>query len=168
MEKVHIATIVKPQGLKGELKCKLENDNFTLIENVSEVFLNDKDVPTRVLNKRVNGGFLYLALSTINSREKADLMRGFKIYADQKFITVPKDEYLISELINSRVISENGEQIGTLLDIQNFGAGDILIIEQYKREYMVPFVKEVVLKVNASAGIIVVNKAKYDQSKICD
>ena len=168
MEKILIATILKPQGLNGELKCKLENDNFDIIKDINEVFLNDKQVPTRVIAKKYRNGYLYLTLSMCNTREKADLMRNFRIFANRNDLTISDDEYMISDLINMEVVSESGDTIGKLLDVQNFGAGDILIVEQYKREYMVPFVKDIVLNVNKYTSTITVNKKKYDEAKICD
>ncbi len=168
MEKILIATVLRPQGLSGELKCKLENQNYDIIKNVTEVYLNNKDVPTKIAKKAFRGGYLYLQFNTINSREKADLLRNTHVYAKREFVEIPQDEYMITDLIGLNVTDENGQQIGVLKDVQNFGASDILIIEQYKREYMVPFVKDIVKKVNLTAGIVVVNKSKYDEAKICD
>lgn len=168
MEKILIAKVLKPQGLKGELKCKLENDNYSVIEDVTEVFLEGKDVPTRVKSKAYRCGYLYLTLGTIDSREKADLLRGFNIYAERKFLKVPEDEFMIDDLIGATVYSEEGEEIGELVDIQNYGATDLFVIVQYGREYLVPFVKDIVLNVNAVAKVITVNKSKYDEAKICD
>ncbi len=168
MDKILIATVLKPQGLSGELKCKLENDNYSIIKNITEVYLNDKDIPTRILNKSFRIGYLYLKFNTINSREKADLLRNTKIYALRNQIEIPKEEYMVSDLIGLDVVSEAGEKIGKLTDVQNYGATDILIIEQYKREYMVPYIKSIVKKVDISNNTIVINKQKYDEAKICD
>lgn len=168
MEKILIATVLKPQGLSGELKCKLENQNYNLIRDITEVYLNDKDVPTKIINKNYRGGYLYLQFSMVNSREKADLLRNAKIYALREQINIPKNEYMITDLIGLDVVDQNNQQIGILKDVQNFGASDILIVEQYKREYMVPFVNDIVLKVDINANKIVVNKQKYDEAKICD
>lgn len=168
MEKILIATVLKPQGLLGELKCKLENENFDVIKDISEVYLNDKDIPTRIAKKSFRSGYLYLQFNTINSREKADLMRNTKIYAKREQIEIPENEYMITDLIGLSVVSVAGEAIGTLVDVQNYGATDILIVEQYKREYMVPFVNDIVKKVNIKQGIIIVDKNKYEEAKICD
>lgn len=168
MEKILIATILKPQGLKGELKCKLENDNFDIIKDINEIYLNDKNVPTRIISKSFRMGYLFLTLSMCDCREKAELMRNFKVYALRNQLDLPQDEYMITDLIDMQVVTENGERIGKLLDIQNYGAGDILVIEQYKREYLVPFVKDIVIKIDKSSNTIVVNKNKYDEAKVCD
>lgn len=168
MEKILIATVLKPQGLNGELKCKLENQNYNLIRDITEVYLNDKDVPTKIINKSFRGGYLYLQFSMVNSREKADFLRNAKIYALREQLNIPKNEYMITDLIGLDVVDQNNQQIGILKDIQNYGASDILIVEQYKREYMVPFVSDIVLKVDINANKVVVNKQKYDEAKICD
>ena len=168
MEKILIAKVLKPQGLKGELKCKLENEDYSIIENVNEIYLANKDVPSRIKSKAFRGGYWFIMLGTIDTREKADLLRGFNIYADKKFLSIPEDQYMIDDIIGSTIYSEDGVELGKLLDVQNYGATDLFIINQYGREYMFPFVKEIVLKVNPTSKIIVVNKSKYDEAKICD
>ena len=75
---------------------------------------------------------------------------------------------MVSDSIGLDVVSEAGEKIGKWTDVQNYGATDILIIEQYKREYMVPYIKSIVKKVDISNNTIVINKQKYDEAKICD
>lgn len=168
MEKILIATILRPQGLNGEIKCKLENENVDILKNVNEIYLTGKDVPSRVVSKRFNGDFMYIRLGTIDSREKADLLRGFQIFADAKFISIPDDEYMISDIIGSNVISEDGNIIGKVVDVQNYGASDIFVIEQYKREYLVPFVDDIVKKVIVKEKSIIVDEKKYNEAKVCE
>ena len=168
MEKIQIAVVVKPQGLNGELKCKLFNPNSEILKNVNKKYLEGKDVPSRVVSMRFLNDFMYLKLGTINSREKAELLRGFGIYVDKNLLEIPKDEFIISEIIGSIVQSEDGETIGTLVDVQNYGATDLFVIEQYKREYLVPFVDDIVKKVLPKQKLIVVNKTKYDEAKVCE
>ena len=168
MEKILIAKVLKPQGLKGEIKCKLENPDYSIVENVNEIYLQGKDIPTRIKSKAFRGGYLFLTIGTIDSREKADHLRGFNIYADRKLLSIPEDEYMISDLIDSTVYSEDGLEIGKLVSVENYGATDLFVIKQYGREYIIPFIKDIVIKVNANSKIIVVNKSKYDEAKICD
>lgn len=168
MDKILIATVLKPQGLQGELKCKLENENYDVIKNITEVYLNDKQIPSRISSMSYRSGYLYLKFNLVDSREKADLLRNTKIYALRQQLQIPQDEYMITDLIGCLVVSQTGEQIGKLVDVQNYGATDILVIEQYKREYMVPFVKDIVQNVNITSGLITINKQKYDEAKICD
>lgn len=168
MEKIQIAVIVKPQGLSGELKCKLFNPNGEILKNVKEIYLEGKDVPSRVVSMRFLNEFLYLKLGTINSREKADLLRGFGVYVDKTLIDIPNNEYIISDIIGSEVLSEDGEHIGKLIDVQNYGATDLFVVEQYKREYLVPFVDDIVKKILPQQKQIIVNKKNYDEAKICE
>ncbi len=168
MEKIKIAKVLRPQGLNGEIKCKLENPDYSIIENVNEIYLEGKDVPSRIKSKSFRGGYWYVLIGTIDNREKADLIRGFNIYADRKFLNIPDDEFMIDDIIGSVVYSENGEELGELVDVENYGATDLFVIKQYGREYMVPFVNDIIIKVNPKAKIITVNKKKYDEAKICE
>lgn len=168
MEKIKIAKVLRPQGLNGEIKCKLENPDYSIIENVNEIYLEGKDVPSRIKSKAFRGGYWYILIGTIDTREKADLIRGFNLYADRKFLDIPEDEYMIDDIVGSSVYSENGEKLGELIDVQNYGATDLFVIKQYGREYMVPFVNDIVIKVNPTAKIITINKKRYDEAKICE
>jgi len=168
MEKILIATILKPQGLSGELKCKLENENFDVIKNVTSIYLNEKEIPTRVIKKSYNNGYLYLTLGTINSREKAELVRNFKVYANKEDVIIPEDEYIIDDLVGSVIYSEDNQEIGKIIDIQNYGAGDLIVVMQHKREYMVPFLKDLIIKFVPNNKMVWFNKQLYDEVKVCD
>ena len=168
MEKILIAKVLRPQGLKGEVKCKLVNEDYSVIQNVTEVFMQGKDVPTRIKEKSYRNGYLYLTLGTIDWREKADLIRGFNLFAEKKFLNIPEDEFMIDDLIDCTVYSEDGQEIGKLIDVQNYGATDLFVVKQYGREYMFPFIDEIVKKINANSKIIIVDKQKYDEAKICE
>ena len=168
MEKVLIAKVLRPQGLKGEIKCKLENDDFSVIENITEVYLEGKDIPSRIKSMAFRNGYLYLTIGTIDTREKVDLIRGFNLYARADQIKIPEDEFMIDDLIDCTVYSEDGKEIGKLIDVQNYGATDLFVVMQYGREYMFPFVDDIVKKINVQSKIIIVNKEKYDEAKICE
>ena len=168
MEKIQIAVVVKPQGLNGELKCKLFNPNNEILKNVKEIYLEGKDVPSRVVSMRFLNDFMFLKLGTITTREKADLLRGFGIYVDKNLVEIPDDEFIISDIIGSEVQDEDGNYIGTLNDVQNYGATDIFVIEQYKREYMVPFVNDIIKKILPKQKLIIVNRQNYDEAKVCE
>ena len=64
------------------------------------------------------------------------------------------------------VVSESGEYIGVLVDIESYGSADVLTILEDKREYKIPFLTSIVLNVNDNN--IVVDKSKYDEVKICE
>lgn len=168
MEKILIAKVLRPQGLKGEIKCKLENDDFSVIENITEVFLEGKDIPSRIKSMAFRNGYLYLTIGTIDTREKVDLIRGFNLYARADQIKIPENEFMIDDLINCTIYSEDGKEIGKLIDVQNYGATDLFVVMQYGREYMFPFVDDIVKKINVQAKIIIVDKQKYDEAKICE
>ena len=42
MEKVAIAKIIKPQGIKGECKIKFLTDDLSVFEGLKQVYLGDK------------------------------------------------------------------------------------------------------------------------------
>lgn len=168
MEKLLIGKIIKPQGLSGEVKCQMFVD-FDAITNLSEVYLKDKDVPTRVLKSSYRLGYLYLTLSKIDDRNKADFLRNAEIYIDKaNYAETKQDVYLIDDLQDCRIISENGEDYGRIVRVENYGATDIIIVFADQREYMVPFVKDIFKKVNLKAKLVIVDEQKYLANRFCE
>ena len=76
MEKICIAKILKPQGIKGELKCKpFTDENF--FQNLKEVFIHDKRFD--VLSSVYRFGYVYITLNGVNSRNDAERFRNLDI-----------------------------------------------------------------------------------------
>ena len=122
---IPIGEILRPRGLKGEVKVRALNGDPTRFFNVKTVFIYEKVVK---INKCTSvGNNIFLFLEGVTSIELAEKLRG-------KFLSVPREElgeaedgeYFVSDLIGASVESEIGEKLGTIISVDNYGAGDII------------------------------------------
>ena len=58
-----VATILKPQGLKGELKCELLTDVLAVFSKAKSIFVDGREL--KILKANVRQGFLYITLEGI-------------------------------------------------------------------------------------------------------
>lgn len=167
MEKFLIGKIIKPQGVKGELKLSLTDTNAKIYKNVTHVYLNNSDEQIKVQNFVVRQGFGYLTIPTCKDRNQAELFRNTSVYANKEQIDLGDLTYFVDDIIDADVVSENGEFIGTLVEITNYGSTDIFtVIDENGREMDVPFLSSIFVEINKER--VVVNKEKFFEVVLCE
>jgi ribosomal 30S subunit maturation factor RimM len=100
----------------------------------------------------------------LTDRTSAESYRNFKVYAIKDEISTKEDEFFIEDLVGQNVYDQNGAFVGNVLEIENYGASDIVVILEEKREYSVAFLKEIFVSV--SKNKIIINREKYNEAKI--
>lgn len=158
-----IAKIVKPQGIRGEVKAMPLTNVLAVFDNLQNVFIDGKDVKINKLSFRQ--GFLYIMLDGVDSRTKAELLRNKQLFVSKQLLQECKGDYefLLDDLIGMVLYDTEGNLVGEIVDIENYGATDNFIIDFQNRRYQVPFLKDVFLVKN---GTLVVDRKKYEEVKV--
>ena len=138
-----VGVISAAHGIKGDVLVKSFTDPK---ENILSIhILDETNTPIKLKKVRINSnGTLVCRFIGSNDRNAAEALSGTKLFClrDQLPVT-QQDEYYISDLKKLPVINENGEKIGVIIDVANFGAGDIIEIRfNNDIEEMFPFTKE--------------------------
>jgi 16S rRNA processing protein RimM len=136
---VTLAAIAGAHGVNGDVRLKLfaegiESLNCHEAVQVGERMLTIKSV-------KASGGMPVLRFAEIADRNAAEALRG-------QLVTVPRaalppleeGEYYHADLIGLPCMGSDESQLGTIVSVENFGAGDILEIEKPDgKRSMVPF-----------------------------
>ncbi len=159
MNTLTVGLVLKPQGIRGELKVKPYTDSAEDFRAFSRVFLEEREY--KVLSVRTGGGAVYLGLKGVADRNAAELLRGQEI-------TIPRDEapepeegrYYIADLLGLSIVTETGKVLGTLKDVRQ-AATDIYTLYDGARDILFPVADGVVLAVDRAAGTITVNEKRF-------
>jgi 16S rRNA processing protein RimM len=156
--KIAVAKIVKPQGIKGEVKLKfLGNDPSELLD-LEEVYLSEKsDESIKVLKAWRHKDGVFMALNGVTTRNEAEELRGTTLFIDAEDIEPPEGEYYITDLIGCDIVLEGGEVLGKLQNILQHGAADIYEVKG-ARNFMMPALKKVIVTTDIDDKVITVNK----------
>ena len=163
MDKLSVAIVSKPQGIKGEFKCKLLTDVLAVFNGTNKDFYIEQR-PFKAERMRVSQGFLYIKFEGIETRNEAELFRNKKIFVDKDLLNQNlSDEILVDDLIGKMLYDKDKCVVGQVVDCENYGASDILTILEQGHSYQVPFLKEICL---IKGNDITVDREKYDENKI--
>ncbi len=162
MERLIIGEVLKPQGIRGELKIKTFTDSPEDVKAFGTVYIDG--TAYKILSFRVDGsGAAYVGLRGIPDRNAAELFRGKKIEGDREDAPELEDgQYYIVDMIGLACESEEGEYLGTLCDVQILSS-DIYTLEKDGKKILFPVVNGVVVDVDMENRKLIVNKKKFDE-----
>ncbi len=140
-EKIEIGLIVKPQGIKGQLKVKTLTDDVSRFSKLKNVFIDG--VSYRVVESKAFGETAFITLFGVSDRNTAETFRGKYICVDRKDAVIPEEgRYFIVDILGCTVFSDSGEKIGKITDITS-GRTDIITVDCGERGFMrFPFLKD--------------------------
>ncbi len=161
-EYLEIGEIVKPQGIRGEVKLKAATSDMSRYARLETVYFLKKGqyVPRKVKKGRAYDGFAFLQLEGIDDRNAAELMRGKVVYVDRAHaIELGEDENFVCDLEGLTAVDTKGNEIGTLREVLTPNAVcDVYAFDTPRGEMMIPALKRVVVRVDVDAGKIVLDE----------
>ena len=152
-----IAEVLKPQGIRGEVKLKPYTADITSFAGWKTLFLAEKDTFTPISAKvtRIHEGNVYAILGDCASMEDAEKFRGRQLFIDRAHVQVQDpDAVLIADLIGCVATDENGNTVGTLTDVLQYGTVDTYVFRTPRGTMMAPALLKVFPKVDPEAGTI--------------
>ena len=164
--RICVGVITGARGLKGEVRIKsftadpINIGKYGLVstENGRKVFqLTIKSHAKDILIAQLNG---------INNRDSAEILKGERLYVPRSALPDPETgEFYQADIIGLYAETDNGEKLGLIEAIHNYGASDILEIscddKGIKDNILIPFTREMVPVINIEERRVVVNLPKY-------
>lgn len=149
-----LGTVQGAKGLKGDLKLRSSTD-FNLYCDIKKVALVTADGATTLINVRSlkqEGKSILIAFKEYPDRTAAEKITGCRILAKKADLSdLGDDEWWIDDLVGLTAFKEDGTKIGVISSVYS-GATQLLEISDGSKEYLVPFVKALVPKVDIKAG----------------
>jgi len=99
-------------------------------------------------------------LEGIKDRNESEKLHGTKLYIlrDELKELEDEDTFYYTDLIGLSVKNKEGEEIGSVLKVDNFGAGDLLEIKPKNgKSFLLPFKDEYVPTVDIKNNYVTVN-----------
>ena len=165
MEKLILAQGLKPQGIKGEIKFRLLTESLEDIKSARQLFLGSE--PVTITECRENNGFVYIKFNEIDSIAVAERFRDqfLQVSREELEQNLEEGEYFIADLIGKQIVFEDGEVLGVLEDVQNFGSADVFYVKKANgKEVLFSNIEGVII--NVTQEQIEINKEKFKQVSV--
>lgn len=155
MEKVCLGKVVKLHGYMGEMKISTQYDKDFDIKQIKFLYdENDNEYKVKRIFKYTNG--VVAGLEGIDL-EKAKTFVGRSLYISRE---LAKSKILFEDLKGSKVLLENGNEIGTITDVQDYGSAEIIFIKTNKNELLVPCASGLIVSFDYKEKKLVVSESK--------
>ncbi len=151
LEYLSVGMVLKPQGLKGEVKVEPLTDDMTRFDDLDVVYLKSGQnySAVKIISRRYSSNFAYLILEGYEDRNQAEKLRGQYLWIPRHMARIlPEDTFFIADLIGSAVITSEGRQLGQIERVIQTGSNDVYIVNGDKGEILIPALKKVVLQVD--------------------
>jgi 16S rRNA processing protein RimM len=110
-------------------------------------------------------GAVLAAIDGIADRNAAEALKGVRLYVDRSRLPEPaQGEYYREDLVGLRAELADGTAVGTVLTVDDYGAGDIVeIARPGERPLLLPFNDATVPTVDIAGGRIVIAPPEFDE-----
>ena len=151
-----IGAIVGPQGIKGQFKVKPFTATPQALAAYGPVTLDDgRQLQVQVSSVNAKGLAIVRAKG-IDTRDAAEALRGVTLYvARDRLPDLDDGEIYHADLLGVMVCGQDGNQLGKITAIHDFGAGEIAeLAPESGPTILVPFGGDRLLAVDMAARII--------------
>lgn len=159
--KIEVGKILKAQGIKGEVKMECYLDDPSLLKNVKRLYILSDSFSVAAI--RGNGNFCYVRFEKITDRDMAEGLRGKSVFAEKEDIILPSGRYFIEDVIGMRVLLDNGETVGVVEEILQYGSADVYVCRNGDREVSFPFLEDLVLKTDLDSKTIELRAERFSE-----
>lgn len=153
---IEIARITSPSGIKGFVKIESFASNSEDIFKYKGLVLDSQPISLKKINK-LKGGLFVCEMSGVSSRDEAESLRN-KVIMMQK-ISLPelaKGQHYAVDLLDFTVVSKADDSVGKVLNIIDYGGGEILEYEDSAGDaVLIPFDAQFISEVDVEKKRIV-------------
>jgi 16S rRNA processing protein RimM len=151
---VAVGRVLAPFGLKGEVKVQSLTDNPERLRSGSRIYAGAQ--PLTIVASREAAGFTYLTFEGHRDRSSVEALRHRILQVGEDDLPpLPAGEYYRFQLVGLRAVDASGTALGTVAEIIETGANDVLRIERDDQpELLVPLLDTTVVAVDLAAGAI--------------
>ena len=137
--RIALAAIAGAHGVRGEVRLKLFSDSIANIAHYERLYVGGQ--PKRLLDVRQSGNAPIATFEGVSDRSGAEALRGSLVEVDRSALQpLQEGEYYHADLIGLPAVDRESQPIGTIVAVENYGAGDLLEIEDDAgRRLLIPF-----------------------------
>jgi 16S rRNA processing protein RimM len=137
--RIALAAVAGAHGVKGEVRLKLFSDSVESLSRHSKLYVGGSE--RRVLAVSDSGKMAVARFEGVADRSAAEALRGSLVEVDRSALPpLEEGEYYHADLIGLPAVDGDGAPVGTIVAVENYGAGDLLEVElpEGKRS-LIPF-----------------------------
>jgi 16S rRNA processing protein RimM len=158
-ERICVAQIGGAHGIRGEVKLKSFTADPMAVKDYGPLMSEDGSASFEIEALRPAKGHLVARLRGVEDRDAAERLAHLRLFVPRERLPpAGADEFYYVDLIGLVAVTADGTEVGTVIAVHDFGAGDILELRPPAggTTIMLPFTDAFVPAVDVAAGRITV------------
>lgn len=137
--RIALAAVAGAQGVRGEVRLKLFSEKAENLARHQNLIVGG--AARRLLSIREGSNTAVARFEGIADRAAAEAIRGALVEVERSDLPpLEEGEYYHADLVGVAAVDQSGNAIGTILGVDNYGAGDLLEIElEDGKRSLIPF-----------------------------
>ncbi|TLU84840.1 MAG: 16S rRNA processing protein RimM [Chlorobium sp.] len=165
MELYLTGIILKPKGLKGEVKVEVITDfPESFLSRVQFYAGSSVNSVERLTVKKaaLSGGFAWLFFEGIDTIEKAEALTGWQLFVDEnQLLPQPDNRAYLHEIIGMRVLDRHRREVGVVTNVIRMPANEVYEVQIGGKKVLLPAIDEFVEEFSLAEQCIVI--PRYDE-----
>jgi 16S rRNA processing protein RimM len=149
---LRVGVITSTHGIRGEVKVFPTTDDINRFKTLKQVIL---DTGKEYIDLEIEGvkyfkQYAILKFKGIDNINEIEKYKGKDLLVTREnAVELKEDEYFIYDLIGSKVITDEENELGELIEILTTTANDVYVVKTKEgKEILIPSIKECILDVN--------------------
>jgi 16S rRNA processing protein RimM len=139
----------RPHGVRGEIVMDLHTDFPERMKKGRKLFVGEEYKPMTLTSVRPHQSGLLVQFKGIENPEDAGMFRNQWVFVKKSDVPpLPEGKIYQHELIGFKVVDENDDPLGELVEILETGANDVYVVRNDSgKEILFPAIPSVILNV---------------------
>lgn len=151
-DKFRIGVISSTHGLKGEVKVFPTTEDVKRFSEIEEVYLDTgkEELLLKIQSVRYFKQFAIVKFEGIDNINDVEKYKGMNLLVTRDHaVPLDEDEYYVADLMNLKVILEDGTEFGKLTDVMETGANDVYVVTRTEgSEVLLPAIKQCIKNID--------------------
>jgi len=152
-----VGRIGRAHGVQGEATVEVRTDDPDQRFAIGATLTIENNRVLTITNSRWHNQILLLTFAGITNRDQIEELRDQLLHSEVDTESNSPGEYHFQQLIGCQVKLENMKELGLVREIIQLPGQDLLAIDTPNGEVLIPMVKQIIISVDISAKLIVVN-----------
>jgi 16S rRNA processing protein RimM len=155
--RILVGRVAGPFGVKGDVRITSYTADPMALLDYKILTREDGSPGLTLTSGRPDKGGVVARAQEIETREQAEALRGLQLFVPRDALPEPEeDEFYVTDLIGLTVETAEGEVLGRVRTVEDFGAGDLIEVQPPTgASWWLPFTRETVPEVRLGEGKVI-------------
>lgn len=156
-----VGVIANTHGIRGEVKVFPTTDDVTRFKTLKQVMLDTgkEKMELEIQSVKFFKNMAILKFKGIDNINDIEKYKGKDLLVTREnAVELEEDEFYLADVLDAKVVTDEGEEFGVITDVMETGANDVFVIETKEgKEVLFPVTKECILDINIDEMVVTVH-----------